>query len=43
MNVRDTEISKVLYLFTQKDIQRDIYYPENSNRTFSFTFFWNKF
>ena len=31
MNVRDNEIFKVLYLFTQKEVKHDIYYLENSN------------
>ena len=38
MNVRDNEISKVSYLFTQKEIKRDIYYLENSKQTFIFIF-----
>ena len=31
MNARDNEIFKVSYLFTQKEIKRNIYYLENSN------------
>ena len=31
MNVKDNEIFKVLYLFTQKEVKHDIYYLENSN------------
>ena len=43
MNVGDNETSKVSYLFTQNEIKRDIYYLENSNRTFIFIFSLNKF
>ena len=43
MNVGDNEASKVSYLFTQNEIKRDIYYPENSNQTFIFVFSLNKF
>ena len=33
MNSRDNEIFKVSYLFTQKEVKRDMYYLENSNLT----------
>ena len=33
MNARDDEIFKVSYLFTQKEVKRDIYNLENSNLT----------
>ena len=33
MNARDNKIFKVSYLFTQKEVKRDIYYLENSNLT----------
>ena len=33
MNARDDEILKVSYLFTQKEVKRDIYNLENSNLT----------
>ena len=33
MNARDDEIFKVSYLFTQKEVKRDIYDLENSNLT----------
>ena len=33
MNARDDEILKVSYLFTQKEVKRDIYNLENSNMT----------
>ena len=33
MNVRDNEICKVAYLFTQKEVKRDIYYPENPKQS----------
>ena len=33
MNAIDNEIFKVSYLFTQKEVERDIYYLENSNLT----------
>ena len=31
MNARDNELFKVSYLFTQKEVKRNIYYLENSN------------
>ena len=39
MNDGDNEISKVSYSYTQKQISSDIYYLENSSRTFNFIFF----
>ena len=33
MNARYNEIFKVSYLFTQKEVKRDIYYLGNSNLT----------
>ena len=33
MNARYNGIFKVSYLFTQKEVKRDIYYLENSNLT----------
>ena len=42
MNVRDNEISKVSYLFPQKEDKRDICYLENSNGTVIFIFSLNK-
>ena len=33
MNARDKEIFKVSYLFTQKEVKRDIYNLVNSNLT----------
>ena len=38
MNVRVNEISKISYL-TQKEVKCDIYYFENSNRTFIYLYF----
>ena len=29
MNARDNEVIKVSYLFTQKEVKRDIYYLQN--------------
>ena len=43
MNVRNNEISKLSYLFTQKEVKRGIYYLENSKQTFTFIFSLNKF
>ena len=41
MNDGDNEISKVSYSYTQKQISSDIYYLENSSRTFNFILFLN--
>ena len=43
MCVTDNKITEVLYLFTQKEVKRDIYYIENSKQAFTFTFSLNKF
>ena len=33
MKARGNQIFKVSYLFTQKEVTRDFYYLQNSNRT----------